>query len=432
VSGLPSEPGVYWFLDDADTVLYVGKAKQLKNRVSSYTRLTQLQGKTKTLVQTATRLKFQILESELEALFVEAELIRTHQPQFNILLKDDKTPLYIVITRELFPRVLTARKKEIDRGVYNGVILGPFSSAFKVREVLQIARRIFPWCNETGDKQPALGSKACFYHHLQLCPGPCAGVITPEEYRKNIEQLTLFLRGKKRDVLHTIKQDMKIASETEDYETAAILRDRVKVIEAVTQRQYKLKPDLVLPVLKESATEEGLIHLRRLLTTYLNIPKTYPMRRIEGYDVSNTQGTNASVAMVVSIDGKPDTSEYRLFNIRLLDTPNDYMMMKEALVRRQNHPEWGYPDLLVIDGGKGQLRAALSVWQWSCPVISIAKDPDRIIIPVSSLDTDKIEYEVLSLPSHHLALKIVQQLRDEAHRFSKKQHSRRRTKELFR
>lgn len=390
------------------------------------------------MVVTAQKVQWKVLESELEALFIEAELIRTHQPQFNTLLKDDKTPLYITITDERYPKVLTARKKELTRLTPKATILGPFSSAYKVHEVLRIVREIFPWCN--GSSQ---AGKPCFYYHLKLCPGACVGKISPEEYRENITQLILFLRGQKKDVLRQVEQAMKTEAERENYEKAAVLRDRMNLIQSVTEKKYALKPDLVLPALKTSAAEEGILQLRRILAMYLNISHKYPLHRIEAYDVSNIQGTNATVAMVTSIDGQPTPSEYRLFNIRTLQTPNDFWMLREAVLRRQNHPEWGQPDLIVIDGGKGQLRAVQTVWQWPCPVISIAKDPDRLIIPITKryqvmpkADPDDSlmriqKYEIIKLPSHHPALKIIQQLRDEAHRFSKKQHSRLRTKRMF-
>src|SRR5260221_143848 len=178
-SSLPSSPGVYWFLDENDNVLYVGKAKNLKNRIASYKQWKTTFGKTRKLVFHAKQLKFSVLESELEALLVETELIRTHQPQYNILLKDDKSPLYVQVTDEDFPRVLTIRKKEIDKGQVKGTILGPFPSAFQLNEVLNIARRIFPWCN--GGKN----SRPCFYYHLDLCPGACVGEISAENYQEN-------------------------------------------------------------------------------------------------------------------------------------------------------------------------------------------------------------------------------------------------------
>lgn len=386
------------------------------------------------MVGEAQIVKFQILESELEALLIEAELIRTHQPPYNILLKDDKTPLYILITAEEFPRVLTVRRKEIQKHPVKGTLLGPFPSAYTVRQVLEIARHTFPWCSDP------LGGRPCFYYHLQLCPGACIGKISAAEYNQIIRNLTLFLRGKKKEVLRSLKAEMNEARKTEAFEQAARLRDSLKAVTTVTQQQYPMKPNPVLPSLKINQTEEGVIQLRQLLATYLELPKNYPLNRIEGYDVSNTQGTNAAVAMVTFTNGAPDTDEYRLFNIKTITQANDYGMLQEALQRRQNHLEWGEPDLLVIDGGKGQLRAALSVWQKTTPIISIAKKPDRIIIPTTfnhvlkhNPESKKFQpkYYELTLAENHLALRLVQQIRDEAHRFSKKQHSRRRTKLMF-
>ena len=435
-SSLPSSPGVYWFLDERDNVLYVGKAKNLKNRIASYKQWQGTFGKTRRLVFHAQKLKYSILESELEALLVEAELIRTHQPQYNILLKDDKSPLYVQITDEEFPRVLTIRKREIDKGQIKGNILGPFPSAYQLNEVLGIARRIFPWCNGSNLK---IKNKPCFYYHLGLCPGVCVGEISKEQYQQSIQQLMLFLKGQKKSVVREAQAEMKRAVAAEEYERAAELRDRVQLIKAVTEKSYKLKPDLQLhlPKLQESLRTEGLSYLRRILTTYFPLPKNYPLQKIEAYDVSNIQGTNATVALVSFTDGKPNTADYRLFNIRTLKTPNDFAMLQEALLRRQNHSEWGIPNLVVIDGGKGQLRAVLKVWQWTIPVISLAKKPDRIIIPLHETlknnqpKSKKPQYRELVLEEGNPALLILQHLRDEAHRFSKKQHSRLRTKGML-
>jgi excinuclease ABC subunit C len=455
-SSLPSSPGVYWFLDERDNVLYVGKAKNLKNRIASYKQWKATFGKTRRLVFHAQKLKFQVLESELEALLVEAELIRTHQPEYNILLKDDKTPLYIFITKEEYPRVLTIRKKEVEKGQLKGTVLGPFQSAYQVGQVLEIARKIFPYCLKLRNKDYGTPQNSpCFEYHLDLCPGSCVGDITKEKYQENIQQLVLFLKGQKKDVIREVQQEMKKAATEEDYEYAADLRDKVELITTFTEKSYKMKPDLHLPKLKESLRAEGLIYLRRILFTHFSLPKKYPLTTIEGYDVSNIQGTNATVALVTFTNGAADKSKYKLFNIRTLKTPNDYAMLQEALLRRQNHPEWGIPDLVVIDGGKGQLRAALKIWQWSMPVISIAKKPDRIIVPLLTKEEKKskkntsttertvvpledtrpnlegLKYHELTLEPDHPALRLIQQIRDESHRFSKLQHTRLRGKSMF-
>jgi excinuclease ABC subunit C len=441
---LPSSPGVYWFLDANNTVLYVGKAKNLRNRVRSYTHFLQLADRTKQLVKVATKVKFTELGSDLEAILTEAELIRRYQPAYNILLKDDKSPLYIHITDEKFPRVLRIRKKELNNQNPKGTILGPFPSAYRVREVLQIVRRIFPWCNEAGDRvynpDSPVQMKPCFFYHIDLCPGACYGKISPESYRENIYQLTRFLRGKTKAVTSDLKAQMTAAVAAEDFENAARLRDMLTSIEIVTKPTAILKPELTTPALTAQLEKDGLVYLQDILAEYMNVPRRYPLDRIEGYDVSNTMGTNPSVAMVTFTEGKPDKAEYRLFNIRSIHTPNDYQMMKEALARRQNHPEWGYPNLVVIDGGKGQVRAALSVWTWGTPLIGIAKNPDRLIIPKINWnsrkkdekpDLRKPDYHVLKLQENHPGLQLIQRIRNESHRFSKKQHTRRRLKSMF-
>lgn len=385
-----------------------------------------------------------MLESELEALLIEAELIRTYQPNFNILLKDDKSPLYIHITDDKFPRVLRVRKKNIIKYKLEGTVLGPFSSAYKTEEVLKIARKIFPWCNKKLAAENTKGEKksACFYYHLDQCPGSCVGLISKEEYAENIKQLILFLKGKKQTVTKNLKRKMKDYSQDQEYEKAAVNRDQLQIIEEVTKGTHRLKPELTTQALKNKVSEDGLIYLQKILSSYSGLPKTYPLDRIEGYDVSNIQGTNPAVAMVTFIDGVSNTDEYRLFNIRSLNTPNDYQMMKEAIARRQNNPQWGTPNLIVIDGGKGQVRASLKVWSWNTPIIGIAKNPDRLVLPkidwikwASSEDKQSmikgLEYDMVKLAQDHPSLKLIQQIRDEAHRFSQKQHKKKRLKGMF-
>lgn len=377
------------------------------------------------LVTTAKKLHFQVLESELEALLVEAELIRVHQPKFNVLLKDDKTPLYIHITKEEFPRVLTMRKKEIIQDKPRGVVLGPFPSAYKTNEVLKLVRPIFRWC------QNPTGTRACFYHHLELCSGACVGEISSAEYRRDIDNLILFLQGKKKTVIKNLQKQMTNFSDEEKFEQAGQIKDQLMMIVEVTQR--RLTPNLTLPQLKLTQAEEGVVYLRKILSDYLHLPKTWPLTTIEGYDVSNVQGTSPAVSLVTFTDGQPDKSKYKIFNIKSLDTPNDYAMMKEALTRRQNHPEWGKPNLVMIDGGRGQVRAVLSIWRWPIPVLGLVKNPDRIVIPLPPAPGTKkktINYEIIKLAENHPTLKLLQQIRDESHRFAKKQHHRLRIKNL--
>jgi excinuclease ABC subunit C len=424
-SSWPSEPGVYSFFGANDEILYVGKAKNLKNRLRTYTQVKQLEPRIKKLVNAASRVKFEILDSELEALLIEAELVRVHQPFFNIRLKDDKSPIYLVITTdETYPIVLRKRKTDLIKEKPQGTILGPFQSGFSLNEVLKIARRIFPWCADPS------GGRPCFYYHLDLCPGACVGEISPTEYRENINELILFLRGKKKDVLRDLTAKMRATSDAQQFEKAQEFKIKIQHIQEVTKKHYRLAPDLVLPGFGLSQAQRGLTELQKILQTYTNFPRTAKLKRIEGYDVSNINGKNAAVSMVVSVNGQATNQEYRLFNIRTLDTPNDYQMLQEVLQRRQNHPEWTKPDLVMIDGGKGQVRAALKVWQWDTPVIGIAKNPDRLIVPTNRAG-EKIEYAVLKLPVNHPALQLIQRLRDESHRFAKKQFHRRYQKQTL-
>jgi excinuclease ABC subunit C len=223
---------------------------------------------------------------------------------------------------------------------------------------------------------------------------------------------------------------MKQAAKNQQFEKAQAYKQKVQLIEEVTHRQYRLTPNLVLPGFGMEQTQQGLVELQKILQTYASFPRTAKLSRIEGYDVSNIQGTNAAVSLVVFTAGRADKQQYRLFNIYTLDTPNDYRMLGEALQRRQNHAEWNRPSLVVVDGGKGQVRAALKVWQWDSPIIGIVKNPDRLIIP-TRVEGSKIDYQVLKLPASHPALKLTQQIRDEAHRFSKKQFQRRHKKQTL-
>jgi len=311
-----------------------------------------------------------------------------------------------------------------------GTILGPFPSAYKTKEVLKLVRKIFKWC-----QNPTQG-KACFYYHIDLCSGACIGDISQAIYSQDIKNLVLFLRGKKSSVVKQLETEMKYLAQRELFEQAQIKKDQVSLIREVTQK--KLQPNLTLPQLQLSRTAEGLTHLKKILRDHLSIPKDWPLTTIEGYDVSNIQGTNPTVSLVTFTEGRPDKSKYKVFNIKSLQTPNDYAMMQEALIRRQNHPEWGKPNLIMVDGGKGQVRAALNIWEWDTPVIGLVKNPDRIVIPIidRKITNDKnkklkIDYRLIRLDDNHPTLNILQQIRDESHRFAQKQHKKIRTKKMF-
>ena len=314
-------------------------------------------------------------------------------------------------------------------------ILGPFASSYKVDELLKIARQIFPWCNKKNKKE----NKACLYYHLELCPGACCNKIDSSSYQDNIKQLILLLRGQNKNLIKQLTQEMKNLAKSENFEEAQKIKNKIDLINEITQEQYRLKPDLILPNLTKKIQEEALVHLRQIMHQQGIVDLKYRFQRIEAYDVSNTQGQQATVSMVCFIDGQPEKSEYKFFKIRQQATPNDYAMLQEALLRRQKHPEWGRPDLIVIDGGKGQLRSAQRVWQknpqfFNCPIVSVVKNPDRLVLlrPKNQEKPNNGWQSIeIKLPSNHPTLHLVVHLRDEAHRFAKKQHTRLREQNLL-
>ncbi len=396
-------------------MLYVGKAKNLRNRINSYTRVTPQQPKTYKLVTSAHSINYKVLESEFVALLTEASLIKAHQPPYNILLKDDKTPLYIIITQESYPRVKTARKKQLFT-IYSNLpksnVFGPFSSAKDVRTIIKSARRVFKFCQAS----PKQKGKPCFYTHLNLCSGACIQKINTQDYSQMISQLKLFLSGKKKTLAKQLTQQMKIHSQNKHFEKAANVRDQLQSIQQLYTQRRSLIQDDPLPTLAQDTNQDKLIKTSHLLHQIGVVPDKYQLKRIEAYDISNTSGQNSTASMVVFIDGQPATDEYRHFKIKYTTGPNDPAMLKEALTRRLNNPQWDYPQLIVIDGGKGQLKAALSITQNKIPTVSIAKRPDRLM----SFQQNK--YLSIPLKAGHPITNLIAHLRDESHRFAKNYH----------
>jgi excinuclease ABC subunit C len=418
---------VYWFLSSVGSVLYVGKAKNLKNRISQYRQLNGLTSFKQRLVREAVEVRYQILRSELEAILVEAELIRKYQPHYNIALRDDKSPVYIVITNELFPRILTARRTDLEKPLLkNGTHFGPFQSAYMLRQVLRSIRSSFGWCSQAGKEFPTIevwqkkisegDTRLCFSAQVGICSGACSGEVSPKQYANMIRRLKLFLRGKTRAVQRELKKQIESAAREQNFELAALLKAQWDAIEHLVSEKYKLAPDVALPRLQDSFGHQAVLLLSKIIRDHFSLPMNWQAQRIEGYDVSNVQGRYATVSMVVFVNGQEAKQHYRIFHIRSKDTPDDYAMLQEALRRRQRHPEWGEPDLVLIDGGKGQLRMVNDVWQWENPVVSIGKRPDRLFLP------KREERSALEIPVERLGAggQLLQQIRDESHRFAKK------------
>lgn len=367
-------PGVYFMRDSRRKILYIGKASSLKRRVLSYfqrpqeDRIEKMLGQVRSIETLKT-------DSVIEALLKENELIKKYQPKYNVKLKDDKTFLGIFITKEDWPKVMPAR---ITEKLPKGEFYGPFPETSAVRDALQVIRKIFPFRYSC---EPNSG-KACFEYHMGLCPGVCVGKLTKEEYQSTIRQIKLFLKGKKKQVIKNIEKEMKTAAKNLEFEKAAKLRDRIFSLKHIQ--------DVALIQAEDMQVQD-------------DIPK-----RIEAYDISNIGGQFAVGSMVVFTEGLIDKNQYRKFKIKTVKGANDIAMLKEVLSRRLNN-DWQKPDLIIIDGGRGQVNGVkdvLSNNKIDIPVIGIAKCPKR--------DKD----EIIKDKELNIDKKLLLRIRDEAHRFA--------------
>jgi len=400
ITKVPEKPGVYLFKGKEGKVLYIGKALNLRKRLKGY--LNPTDTKIMSLVEKIINFETLAVASEIEALILEANLIKKFQPEYNVRLKDDKDYLYIKITNDPFPKVISARKKTLsDSKVY----FGPYPSAAAVRTTLKIVRRIFPF---SSCKPGRL--RACLYYHLGLCPGVCIGEISQKDYSRNIRNVIRFLEGKKHKILDDLRKEMVKASVELKFEEADEIYNKIKSIEYITQpisdvSRYVEEPDFLKTYRQEALTQ---------LMKVLSLPKM--PKRIEGYDISNIQGEFATGSMVVFKNGEPEKESYRKFKIKKYTGISDTNMLKEVLQRRFLN-SWPKPDLIFVDGGKGQLSAALSVlreFHLSIPVAALAKRLEEIFLPAKE--------KSIRLPRNSSALHIAQRVRDEAHRFAISYH----------
>ncbi len=342
-------------------------------------------------------------------------------------MKDDKSPLYIIITKSNFPRVLTARKSDIEAGKVTGFIFGPYASALQVKFVLRSIRKIFPYCNAT-EKQRRI-KKPCFYYHLGLCSGACVGKISKTDYRDIINNLRLFLKGKRSSVTQGVTKRMHQASRSKHFEEAAKWRDQLQAIDALQQqRNFALRYSSTQAPSNLARKELWKTIAPFVIRSGCQLPDS-PFKRIEAYDVSNISGTSATASMIVFTDGTPDKNQYRKFKIRLKNEPDDSMMLAEAISRRLNHREWTFPELMVIDGGKGQVQIIKKVLaskglHHRIPVIGLAKRNEEIIV-------HKQTFHAIRLRKVSSALRLLMHMRDEAHRFARVYHHILRERKLF-
>jgi excinuclease ABC subunit C len=535
---LPDRPGVYLMKDARGTVIYVGKAQSLRNRVRSYWQKQSVgpEGQLiRSVIDRIADLDYTMTDSVSEALLLEINLVKRYRPRYNVRLKDDKSYPFIKITAEDFPRVERTRKLPADGSRY----FGPYASASSVDDAMNLIRRLFPFrtCTlEIHEGRKAI-ERPCLLYHIKRCQAPCVGYISKADYRADITQIERFLEGRQEVVARELTRQMQAASEATEYERAAALRDKVKAIERTMEsqkmaahktteedvlglarqdtqaavqlfavrggkmvgrdvflldaprelddatvlsgfvQQYyeratSVPRDVLVPVLPEDAAElEVFLTARRGGATRLHVPQRGEKKelldlaarnaaetlqreharwladqgktlsaleelgdaldlpaipiRIECYDISNFQGAQSVGSMVVFEEGRPRTGEYRRFRIKEVQGANDFASHQEVLRRRfkrartgeegsEEELRWQLPDLVVIDGGKGQLSAAKEVLDelgyHDLAVVGLAKEREEIFLP----DRD----EPVLLPVTSPALYLMQRLRDEAHRFA--------------
>ena len=547
---LPNEPGVYFFLNNKKTIIYIGKAINLKKRVNQYFLKTNYndpfyEEKIKELVKNIQSINYIVTENEKEAKILENIQIKKHLPRFNVVMRDSKTyPWVGIFYSEKFPRIKIIRGPE--KYSKENLFLGPFTDKKEITRILRDLRKIFPYCS--CKKRVKIKKRPCLYYQLKLCPGPCIEAITEEDYMQNVKQIELFLKGQTEELKEQINEKMRSAALAQNYEIAGFWRDKLQAIDNSTVSQnvlldrkenkdvigyFKDKeqkyiamviihiregkiakkssfpvniedkivqkkdifplileqfyqdpthdlPDIIVipefyeginlfkEILNEHKTgikirlpleeEYGLLRIanknaevivdQEILMEeikrkeenkiqealeeakkILNLPKI--PRIIEGFDISNIEGTDATGSMVYFLEGRPYNKYYRHFKIRTKSTPDDVAMMKEVIKRRYTmliENNLSLPDLILVDGGKGQLNAGYSVLEElgieGIPIIGLAKKFEEIFVPN--------EKNPIILPRNSNLLKIFQRVRDEAHRFAVKLHKKQREKRVRR
>ncbi len=415
---LPETPGCYLYRNSEGEIIYVGKAINLKKRISQYFQRDNALGpKTKSLVSQIASIETKTVNSEIEALILESSLIKKYHPKYNSQLKDNKSYLYICISRDKIPVVFTAHSSNLPS---KADIYGPFPDGSSVKSLLKTIRPLFPFRSQ--EKHP---KTKCLFCHLGLCPGPTPD---PKIYLKDIKKIKKILNGQFKSLLNLLSREMKIASKSEDFETALALKKQIDSLNYIVSGWGNLKnlyTDINLPEDRQSLAIETL---ETTLKPYLNVKH---LHRIECFDISQMGNKYFVGSMVVWQNDNLDKSEYKKFRIKSRDvlqnvstdvypdSANDSFMMKEVLYRRFKHPEWGTPDLIVVDGGKPQVSAVSSLLtsdklKSKICIIGLAKKQETIVIKNGNLWIE------INLPPKSQALLLLEKLRDEAHRFANK------------
>lgn len=400
VKKLPPSPGVYIYKNDQNDIIYVGKAINLKKRVSQYFQREDALGpKTATLVSQIAFIEYKEVNSELQALLLEANLIKKYKPKYNSQLRDDKSYIYLCITSEPIPRIFSTHKNKLND---KDDFYGPFPDGSSLRSLLKTIRRIFPYrsCR-------VLPKKPCIYYDLGLCTAPCINI---DGYNQIIGKIRKFLNGNITSLLTQTQKDIRALTKDEKFEEALILRKQLESLTYITT-SWRYAQDLGKD---HNLQDDQISKALDQLSTVLN--PCFPnlkLRKIECYDISNFGNNYFVGAMTVFCGGQIDKSQYRKFKIRSKANQDDMFMIKEIVYRRLQHPEWDLPDLIVLDGGIPQLSVTSSI-VGQIPTIGLAKKQETIVIKTQA------DYLEINLPKDSNGLQLLQRLRDEAHRFGNK------------
>lgn len=401
---LPASPGVYFHKDADGQVIYVGKAAVLKNRVRQYFHKTQKDAKTIALVREIADTDWIVVDTEMDALFLESEMIKRYKPKWNILLRDDKTVSYVRIDMKTeVPYVSFTRTPQDDKATY----IGPFYGKSAVEKALRILRKVFPYYDKPYDGKKTLNTD------LGLTPGIEIGKTTPTEYKKNLRKLRLYLEGGRHKLIKDLEKQMADAAKSQNFEEAAELKKQLFGLREL-QKKIVFSDKEFLDI----SSDQALVDLQMLL----HLPE--PPRRIEGYDISHQSGTNVVGSMVVFVNGASDRAEYRKFKLRN-QRNDDTANLREVIERRLKHQEWEFPNLIILDGGTGQVNAVQDLLaEQQIAVIGRDKSGDhtrnaavRIIVPRAG------SYDTLTLPGDSHIAKLIARIDDEAHRFAITYHT---------
>ena len=427
LDSLPTTPGVYFHKDKSGDIIYIGKAANLRSRVRQYFQSSRsFDPKTDVLVGEIADIDWTEVETEADALFLEAELIRRYQPRFNILLRDDKSLLYVRISyKSVYPTVTFVRRPLDDGAEY----FGPYVNGFALKKALRYLRRAFPY----AISKPTNQKRTNLYYHLGLDPGLEEGKTSLEAYRANLRKLMQYLRGDRVGLTRQIEREMKRAAKAKDFEQAAKFRNQLQCLQALSRQILFSDREL-----QDASKDQALVDIANLLDL------VRPPSRIEGFDISHMQGTDNVASMVVFSAGLPDKAAYRKFKMRLAGN-DDFAHMAETIKRRlrdENVKKWGLADLMLIDGGRGQLSAALEAREQcgvDIPMIGLAKRQEEIILSKNSFPQSETiikkaknvgayvsetnDFINIELPKDSHAVKLLQRIRDESHRFAVSYHS---------